>query len=216
MHTPLHGAGAPSPWLQRWAHLLPVDGRVLDLACGRGRHLRWLAGHANRAGGGLCGIDRDAAALAASADLAAAGQVELIEADVENGPWPCPGRQFDAVLVFNYLWRPLWPRLLESLAPGGLLIYETFAHGNQTVGKPSRPDFLLQPGELLARCAGLSVLAYEDGFLDAPARFVQRVVAVWPAAVAESADIAAAPARHALLPPGPPGPPEPPEPREPH
>ncbi len=197
MRVPCHGAGAPSAWLQRWAHLLPVGGRVLDLACGRGRHLRWLAACGGPAGGPaaglLTGIDRDAAALAACADLAAAGRVELIEADLEQGPWPCPGRQFDAVLVFNYLWRPLWPQLLAALAPGGVLVYETFADGNQTVGKPSRPDFLLQPGELIDRCAGLRVVAYEDGFLANPPRFVQRVVALHPGAAGH------APPRHALV-----------------
>ena len=161
---------------------------MLDLACGRGRHLRWLA----EQGFVATGIDRDAAALAVSADLAAAGQVELIAADVENGPWPCAGRQWDAVLVFNYLWRPLWPKLLAALAPGGVLVYETFADGNQTVGKPSRPDFLLQPGELIDRCAGLRVVAYEDGFLANPPRFVQRVVALRLGVAGD------APPRHAL------------------
>jgi len=189
----MHGASAPSPWLQRWAHLLRPGGRVLDLACGRGRHLRWLVGR----GFDVTGIDRDAAALAASQDLADAGQAELIEADVENGAWPCPGRQFDAVVVANYLWRPLWPQLLASLAPGAWLVYETFACGNASVGKPSRPDFLLQPGELLARCTGLHIVAYEDGFLDAPARFVQRVVAQQPG---PGAAIATAPVRHLLQP----------------
>ncbi|MES2714479.1 MAG: class I SAM-dependent methyltransferase [Pseudomonadota bacterium] len=187
-----HGGTAASPWLQRWAHLLPPGGTALDLACGSGRHLRWLAAQGLRP----TGIDRDAAALAASADLAGAGLAELITADVENGPWPCPGRLFDAVVVTNYLWRPLWPQILASLAPGAVLLYETFAAGNQTVGKPSRPDFLLQPGELISRCQGLRIVAYEDGFLDAPARFVQRVVAVRPAA--QSAAHPAAVPRHAL------------------
>ena len=167
----MHAGLPPSDWLQRWAHLLPAGGRVLDVACGRGRHLRWLAGR----GFVLTGIDRDAAALAALQDLAS--EIERVEADIENQPWPLPGRLFDAVLVNNYLWRPLWPQLLASLAPGGVLVYETFAAGNEALGKPSRPDFLLQPGELLQRCAGLHTVAYEDGFLDGPPRFVQRVVA---------------------------------------
>lgn len=187
----MHGSGAPSPWLQRWAHLLPAGGTALDLACGNGRHLRWLAAQ------GLhpTGIDRDAAALAASADLAQAGTATLLQADVEGGPWPLPGQTFDAVVVTHYLWRPLWPQILASLAPGGVLLYETFADGNQTVGKPSRPDFLLQPGELIGRCAGLRIVAYEDGFLDGPPCFLQRVAAVRPAAGASG------PARHALTPP---------------
>ncbi len=164
----------PSPWLQRWAHLLPAGGSVLDVACGRGRHLRWLAGRGHR----VTGIDRDAGALACSADLAASAGATLIQADIENGPWPCAGQTFDAVVVANYLWRPLWPALLAAMAPSGVLVYETFAAGNETVGKPSRPDFLLQPGELLTRCASVRIVAFEDGFLDGPARFVQRVVAV--------------------------------------
>ena len=189
MSTSLHAGAAPSDWLLRWAHLLPAAGQVLDLACGRGRHLRWAAAR----GFAVTGVDRDAAALALSIDLATAGGAALIKADIETGPWPLPGRLFDAVLVFNYLWRPLWPDLIAALAPGAVLVYETFGSGNASVGKPSRPDFLLQPGELIQRCAGLTVVAYEDGFLDTPARFVQRVVAVRPAAGA------AAPPRHALV-----------------
>lgn len=182
----------PSPWLQRWSHLLPAGGRVLDVACGSGRHLRWLAAQ----GWQPTGIDRDSAALAMSQDLVDAGQATLINADIETGPWPCTGQHFDAVLVTNYLWRPLWPQLLASLAPGAVLVYETFADGNQTVGKPSRPDFLLQPGELLQRCAVLRVVAYEDGYLDSPPRYLQRLVAVAP-------DPAAGPApRYPLQAPG--------------
>ena len=173
----MHAQANPSPWLQRWAHLLPADGSVLDVACGRGRHLRWLAGRGHR----VTGIDHDAAALASSADLVATAGATLVEADLERSPWPCSGQAFDAVVVTHYLWRPLWPALLAALAPGGVLVYETFAAGNETVGKPSRPDFLLQPGELLVRCAGLRVVAFEDGFLGDPARFVQRLVAVRPA-----------------------------------
>jgi SAM-dependent methyltransferase len=188
-----HALSAPSSWLLRWAHLLTPGARVLDLACGRGRHLRWLA----ERGFAVTGIDRDSAALAASHDLVAGG-VELIAADLEAGPWPCPGRQFDAVVVANYLWRPLWPDLLGALAPGALLLYETFASGNQSVGKPSRPDFLLQPGELLQVCAGLHIVAYEDGFLDDPARFVQRAAVLRPTAAAGP------PPRHALQSPPPP------------
>ena len=103
-------------------------------------------------------------------------------ADIEGGPWPLAGRQFDALVVTNYLWRPLMPTLLASIAPGGVLMYETFAAGNETVGKPSRPDFLLQPGELLRATEGLRTVAYEDGFETSPDRFVQRIVAVRPLA----------------------------------
>ncbi len=184
-----HDDPAPADWLLRWAHLLPAGGSVLDLACGSGRNLRWLAARGWR----CTGVDRDAAALARSAGLA-----ELLQADIESGPWPLADRQFDAVAIFNYLWRPLWPRILDALAPGGVLVYQTFADGNQMVGKPSRPDFLLQPGELLARCATLRVVAYEDGFEASPPRFVQRVVAV-RTEVAPAAD--AAPRRYPLRPP---------------
>ena len=172
----MHGTGAPSDWVTRWAPLIRPAGRVLDLACGGGRHLRWLAqrGHA------LTGVDRDAAALAGLAGIA-----EVIEADIESAAWPLSERQFDAVVVTNYLWRPLLPAIVAAVAPGGLLIYETFAVGHETVGRPSRADFLLRPGELLAACRGLRVLGYEDGFLDEPARFVQRIAA---ARVTEAAD----------------------------
>lgn len=171
MHT--HGALAPSPWVQRWAALVPSGSSVLDVACGSGRHVRWFAGRGCR----VTGVDRDAAAVEPLKALA-----ELVVADIENGPWPLGGRGFDAVVVTNYLWRPLLPTLVASVAPGGVLIYETFALGNETVGKPSRPDFLLRPGELLAAAAGLRVIGYEDGFLHEPDRFVQRLAAVREAA----------------------------------
>ena len=166
-----HGDGAPSAWLLRWAHLLPAGASVLDVACGSGRHVRWLA----ERGFQVTGVDRNAAALA---DLGAIA--ETCVADIEAGPWPWGQRQWDAVLVTHYLWRPLLPTLLAVVAPGGWLIYETFAAGNETLGKPSRPDFLLQPGELLTVCAGWRVLAFEDGFAEPPPRFVQRIVARKP------------------------------------
>ena len=105
---------------------------------------------------------------------------DTLAADIENGDWPLPGQQFGAVVVTHYLWRPLWPQILGAVQPGGVLLYETFAQGNETVGRPARPEFLLQPGELLKVAAegGLRVIAYEDGFLDSPDRFVQRMAAV--------------------------------------
>ena len=164
-----HTGQEPSAWVTRRARLIAPGGKVLDVACGSGRHLRWLATQ----GFAVTGIDRDAAALAG---LAAIGR--CIVADMENGAWPLPGERFDAVIVTHYLWRPLWPALRESLAAGGVLICETFALGNEAFGKPSNPDFLLRPGELLEACCGLHVVAYEDGLLDAPPRRVQRIAAV--------------------------------------
>ena len=172
---------APSPWVVRWSHLAALGASVLDIACGGGRHLAWFAQRGHPA----TGVDRDTAA--ARARLPAA---ELITADIEAGPWPLTlaqdasaARRFGLVVVTNYLWRPLWPHILDSVAPGGVLIYETFAAGNETVGRPSRPDFLLQPGELLRVCADWHVVAYESGTLAAPARFVQRIAAVRKASV---------------------------------
>ncbi len=165
----MHGSPAPSPWVQRWSALLPAGATVLDVACGSGRHLRWFA----QRGARVTGVDRDAAAVEPLRSLG-----EIVVADIEGGPWPFAGRRFDAVVVTNYLWRPLLPALVASVADGGVLIYETFAAGNETVGKPSRPDFLLRPGELLQAAAGLRVLGYEDGFLAEPARYVQRLCAV--------------------------------------
>ena len=175
-----HGSGAPSDWPLRWAHLLPAGGTVLDLACGSGRHVRWLADQGFR----VTAVDRDAAAVEPLRPM-----TEVIVADVEGGPWPLAGRLFDAVLVTNYLWRPLWPAIGAAVAPGGWLLYETFAIGHERLGRPSRPDFLLQPGELLrvSEQLGLGVVAYESGQLADPARIVQRVVAQRPGAGLEAA-----------------------------
>lgn len=167
----VHGAEAASPWIARWAHLVPANGAVLDVACGRGRHSWFFAQRGCR----VTSLDRDAEALASIGTIA-----ETVEADVENGPWPFTGREFDAVVVTNYLWRPLFPAIVDCVAPGGVLLYETFALGNEAFGKPSRPDFLLQPGELLTACAGLQVVAFEQGRLADPDRVVQRIAAVRP------------------------------------
>jgi hypothetical protein len=130
--------------------------------------VRWFAAR----GCVVTGVDRDAATTQPLHDVA-----EIVSADIEAGPWPFAERRFDAVVVTNYLWRPRLPDIVASVAPGGVLIYETFAIGNETVGKPSNPDFLLRPGELLQAVHGLRVVAFEDGFEAAHPRFVQRIVA---------------------------------------
>ena len=177
---------APSDWVTRWLHLVRPGGTVLDVACGSGRHVVEMA----RRGLRVTGVDRDVQALDALRGIA-----EILVADLEDGPWPLDGRCFDAVVVTNYLWRPLMPRILGSLGAGGVLIYETFASGQQTVGRPSREAFLLRHGELLGFAQGLRIVAFEDGFLEAPERFVQRI-----AAVREAVALSAAPPRHALNP----------------
>ena len=177
--TDVHAALAPSAWVQRWAAGLPAGARVLDLACGSGRHLLWLAARGLQ----LTGVDRDAVAV-----QPLRAHAEIIVADLEGGPWPLPGRRFDAVVVTNYLWRALLPRIVDSVAEGGYLVYETFMRGHEAYGRPSRPEFLLQPGELLQAVAPLRVVAYEEGLLEAPTRLVQRVCAVrgGPAKLADS------------------------------
>ena len=167
--APAHLSSTPSEWVHRFAHLLPAVSRVLDVACGSGRHAAFLASLGHH----VTGVDRDAQAL-----LKLPPHVTAIHADIENGPWPLPDQLFDAVVVTNYLWRALWPQLLASVREGGVLIYETFAQGNALYGKPSRPDFLLAPGELLLVCAGWQVVAYEHGLRNAPDRVVQRIAAI--------------------------------------
>jgi SAM-dependent methyltransferase len=174
----MHGAGdTPSAWVARWAPQMPA-GEVLDLACGGGRHARLLAA----LGQPVLAVDRDAQALA----QAAGPGITTLHHDLEEegSVWPfAPGR-FSGVVVTNYLHRPLFAHLAQALAPAGILIYETFALGNERFGKPSNPAFLLAPGELLDVAArhGLRVLAYEDGTVDTPrpAR-VQRLCAAGPA-----------------------------------
>jgi len=146
---------------------VPTGGSVLDVACGSGRHVRWFAQRGCR----VTGVDRDATALEPLREFG-----EMVVADIEHGPWPFAGRRFDAVIVTNYLWRALLPAIVDSV--GTVLIYETFAQGNERYGRPSNPDFLLRPGELLAATAGLRVVAYEEGELDEPQRVVQRVTAM--------------------------------------
>ena len=176
---------APSSWVTRFATLVPPGARLLDLACGRGRHARYFAARGAR----VTAVDRDASALAA---LAGVPGVTTVESDLEGGDWPFARERFDAVVVANYLHRPLLAPLAAALDPAGVLLYETFARGNEAYGRPSNPDFLLAPGELLgfAAGAGLTVVAFEQGRVDVAGRaaVVQRLVAVgpgypWPAAI---------------------------------
>ncbi|NCT85161.1 MAG: class I SAM-dependent methyltransferase [Comamonadaceae bacterium] len=164
----------PSAWLRRFAPTPP--GTALDVACGSGRNLSWLA----EAGWRVTGVDRDAAATAPLQSLA-----NIVTADLENAPWPLPGQAFDLVVVCNYLWRPLFDSIKSAVKPGGWLIWETFADGQQTLGRPSRPDFLLQRGELLRVCSDWRIVAYEDLFeAGVNPRFVQRVAAIRPPSAA--------------------------------
>jgi SAM-dependent methyltransferase len=172
-----HWAGTPSPWVARFAPLVPA-GEALDLACGAGRHARLLAalGHP------VLALDRDAQALLAAAGPGIATM--RYDLELEGADWPfAPGR-FAGIVVTNYLLRPLLPSLVRALAPDGVLIYETFAIGNEAFGKPSNPAFLLRPGELLALAqdAGLRVIAYEAGVISQPKpAMVQRLCAAGPA-----------------------------------
>jgi SAM-dependent methyltransferase len=173
---PVHSAQLdhePSEWVRRWAGLIPQGSAVLDLACGSGRHARYLAG----LGYSVVAVDRDAQAVASLRPVAG---VQAMVADLEAGVWPLEGRQFSGIVVTNYLHRPLIPNLLAALDASGVLIYETFATGNERFGKPSNPAFLLREGELLDLVRGrLRVVGYEalQCSLPKPA-VVQRICAV--------------------------------------
>lgn len=196
----VHSAEAPSAWVVRWSPLVAPGGSVLDVACGHGRHTVWFSSLGHR----VVAVDREPAVIDATRLHAPACEARV--ADLETGPWPFGGRTFDAVVVTNYLWRPLFPALLASLSPGGVLIYETFTVGQASIGKPSRPEFLLRPGELLDLCRDLRIVAFEDGFQPAEppgsGRFVQRIVAVRAPPVDASASPSSAsgssPARYRL------------------
>jgi len=198
----LHAIAPPSDWIVRWTALLPPGAQVLDVACGHGRHVHWLA----RTGHHVTAIDRDPALLAPLSGVA-----DTVLADLEGGPWPLPGRCFDAVIVTNYLWRPLFPALKAAVAPGGLLIYETFAQAHAALGRPRRLEFLLRPGELIdvmrerGPAAGQApsssetwrVVAFEEGRLPArgegPEREVQRIVARRGGTASASVDLLESP-----------------------
>ena len=161
----------PSPWVEMHASRLPAGRPVLDLACGSGRHCRLLA-----AGGWpVLAVDRNAQALAGLAEVPGVTTACL---DLEGEAWPLAGRQFSGIVVTNYLWRPHLPDLLALLAPGGVLIYETFMDGNAVYGKPSNPQFLLRPGELrvIAATAGLREIAYVEGYTERPKPAVRQAI----------------------------------------
>jgi SAM-dependent methyltransferase len=192
-----HHDGTPSDWVVRHAHLLPRGGTVLDVAAGRGRNARYLAA----CGLQVVAVDRDADALG---DVAGVAGVTTQVADLETGEWPFAAARFDAVVVVHYLHRPLLPLLRGALAAGGVLLYETFAQGNEAFGRPRNPDFLLAPGELLAvaqQVPALTVVAFEQGRVQRAehAAVVQRIAAVapgylWPPALEADPATAAAPA----------------------
>ncbi|MDZ4843741.1 MAG: methyltransferase domain-containing protein [Hyphomicrobium aestuarii] len=171
------GTDRPSPWVAAHLPVAEAGQRLLDVACGGGRHTRLALAR----GYLVTAVDRDVAQMA---DLAGQPRVEIVAADLEmdrgdmaTAP-PFAGKTYDVVIVTNYLWRPLFPAIVSAVAPGGLLIYETFARGQEAFGKPSNPDFLLEPGELLARmCPELIPIAFEQGLLTGPDRFVQRLTA---------------------------------------
>jgi SAM-dependent methyltransferase len=162
-----HGIVPPSPWIVRFARLIRRGGRVLDLAAGSGRHARHLAG----LGFAVTAVDRDVSALR---DFAGT----VLALDLEDGrPWALGG-DWDGIVVADYLHRPLLPAIADSLGPEGVVIYETFAAGNERFGKPSNPDFLLRPGELLAAFPQLHVVAFEQGEVAAPRpAVIQRIAA---------------------------------------
>jgi len=158
-----------SPWIRRFSGLIPENGTVLDLAAGGGRHSSWLLDQGHQ----ITALDRETGALMAfgRANPDLAERFEVVTADLEDGsPWPLSNRRFDAVIVINYLWRPLFSHILNAVDEGGLLLYETFAAGNEAFGKPANPDFLLEPGELLDAVSGrLTVIAYEHGRIEGQA-----------------------------------------------
>jgi SAM-dependent methyltransferase len=145
----------PSEWVVRWAPLV-TRGPVLDLASGAGRHARFFA----HRGLEVIAVDRDEQSIPG---------VRFVKADLEDGrPWPFAGQRFGAIVVTNYLYRPLMPLLAEALERQGVLIYETFMIGNERLGKPSNPNFLLKPGELLEAFGSLTLVAFEQGLVERP------------------------------------------------
>jgi SAM-dependent methyltransferase len=162
----------PSAWVRRFRHLITPGGSVLDLACGGGRHTKWLLGLGHR----VTAVDRNREALK---ELEQESGIEVLCMDLESEAWPFAAQSFDAVVVTNYLHRPLFRPLCESMRDGGVLIYETFAAGNERYGRPVNPDFLLRSDELLERTASLQIVAFEQGRILFPRpAVIQRICAV--------------------------------------
>lgn len=169
-----HRAQDPSPWVVNYSHLVPIGGLVLDLACGAGRHGRFF----REQGHPVVMLDRDISSIT---DMASDEMVEIIATDLEDGrPWPLAGRLFDAIVVANYLYRPILPNIISSIAPGGALLYETFSAGNEKFGRPSNPDFLLTHEELLiATRPELRAVAFEEREVTSPRpAAIQHIAAV--------------------------------------
>lgn len=166
----------PSPWVERFLPGIAAGGRVLDVACGGGRHIAACLAR----GLAVTAVDRDLSA--ARERFGGDARIAFHETDLEDGqPFPFDPGTFDGVVVTNYLWRPILPGIVAAVAPGGVLIYETFRAGNERYGRPANPEFLLRPGELLSTVAGrLHVIACEEARLDGPVRLVQRICAVGP------------------------------------
>jgi SAM-dependent methyltransferase len=169
-----HGSLEPSPWVTRFAPLILAGGEVLDLACGGGRHTRYLLNKHYK----VTALDKDISNIS---NLASNPNIDLVQADLEtSAPWPFPDKKFSGIIATNYLYRPLFPMILATLAEGGILIYETFAIGNERYGHPRNPDFLLKKDELLEWVKDqLNIVAFEQGIIeggDHP-KVIQRICA---------------------------------------
>jgi SAM-dependent methyltransferase len=185
----MHDNLPPSSWVQRFAPLIRRGGVALDLACGQGRNARLLAA----LGYNVEAVDRDSEALASLADVP---EITTRVADLESDSWPYAAECFDGIVVTNYLFRPRLNDLINMLKPGGVLIYETFMLGNELFGKPSNPEFLLRPGELLDVVRSrLNVVAFEQGRIDTPKpAMVQRICAIAGGFGILKSDLASVPA----------------------
>ncbi|GLQ08046.1 class I SAM-dependent methyltransferase [Sneathiella chinensis] len=158
-----------SEWVRKHMPLIPAGGQVLDLACGGGRHTALLLS----GGYGVTAVDIDVHAVGALSHKA----LTIVEADLEAGGWPFGPERFDGIVVTNYLWRPLFEDIRGSLKQGGVVIYETFAVGNEAFGRPRNPDFLLREGELKDMFSGFEILDYRHGPVGQPKPAVTQGIA---------------------------------------